>query len=376
MNRLWRSRLIMAAGALGAVALTLVTGGGAAASDSRGDGEATFVYTTSNSAGGNAVLAFRVQADGAFSPIGSFPTGGNGTGIGLGSQGAIAIMKRGERLLTVNAGSNTVSAFAVDGDGRLELLGSAPSGGSDPISVTARGRLVYVLNTGSNTVSGLLLGDAGLSPITGSTRSLSTAAKAPVQASFSPDGELLVIAEKVSNTIDVFTVGGSDLLGQLTTTTSTGATPFGFDFDRAGHVVVSDAFGGAAGASALTSYRAGEDGALHPINLIPNGQSAACWVVIDHRGRHAYVANTGSGNVSAYAIDRAGQLTLLAGNAAPTGGHPSDEAIGGHRLFVLDGPGGRIVSSGILSSGLLGVVSTGATALPASATGLATTSGD
>ena len=373
MNRLSRFHVRVTAAALGTLGLTLLTGTPAAADDSRIG--SNFVYTMSNRSAGNSVLGFRVEGEGLFTPIGTFSTGGNGTGAGLGSQGAIALAEGGSRLLAVNAGSDTVSAFAVDEGGQLDLLGTAPSGGTDPISVTARGRLVYVLNAGTKTVSGMLLGDHGLTPLAGSTRSLSTAALAPVQASFTPDGELLIVTEKASNTIDTFMVGKHGLLGQLITNVSDGTTPFGFDFDRAGRVVVSDASGGAAGASAATSYRTGEDGTLHAINQVPDGQSAACWVVVDRRGNHAYVTNTGSGTVSAYSISHDGSLILLAGIAATTGGHPIDEAIGGQRLFVLDAAG-RIVSARILTSGLLGAVSIGATALPGSATGLATTSED
>ena len=164
-------------------------------------------------------------------------------------------------------------------------------------------------------------------------------------------------------------------MGALTTTASDGATPFGFDFDRAGHVVVSDAFGGAPGASALTTYRATDDGALHSIALVPNGQAAACWVVINRQG-DAFVTNTGSGNVSSYSIGHNGTPTLLAADAATTGGHPTDEAIGHGRLFVLDASTGRIVSAAIQPSGGLGAVTTGTDSLPASAVGLATATDD
>ena len=37
-------------------------------------------YTLSNAAAGNQVIAFRRAADGALSPLGTFPTGGAGTG--------------------------------------------------------------------------------------------------------------------------------------------------------------------------------------------------------------------------------------------------------------------------------------------------------
>ena len=49
------------------------------------------VYTLNNSSTGNAVLLFARTADGHISPTGMFPTGGKGTGKGLGNQGALAI---------------------------------------------------------------------------------------------------------------------------------------------------------------------------------------------------------------------------------------------------------------------------------------------
>ncbi|HEV2033497.1 MAG TPA: beta-propeller fold lactonase family protein [Candidatus Dormibacteraeota bacterium] len=356
-----------------AIALS-VAGIGVVSAADFGQGRTTTVYTLSNSATGNAVLAV-TERNGHWSPLVSYPTGGNGTGVGLGSQGAIALAEDGSRLVAVNAGSNTLSAFAVAESGRLELIGIASSGGLDPISVTARGRLLYVLNAGNNTVSGIRLGNDGLAPIAGSTHALSAGAQAPVQVSFTPDGESLVIAEKASNTIDVLAVGEDGHLGSPRTTTSTGATPFGFDFDSAGHIVISDAAGGAPGASAVTSYRVGESGALGPISIVADLQTAACWVVVDRGGRHAFTTNTGSGTVSSYDISRGGVLSLHASVAAFAGGHPIDEALGGNgrELFVLDA-GGRILSSEVLASGDLGSFGGAATGLPGSVTGLAASS--
>ena len=371
MKRETRLQLVtkLAGGLALAMALSMATIAAASAADV--DEGSTTLYTLSNSATGNDVLAV-TERHGQASVVVSYPTGQKGTGAGLGSQGAIALVEGGSRLIAVNAGSNSVSAFAIGDMGRLKLINSAPSGGLNPISVTARERLVYVLNAGDNTVSGLRLGEDGLSPIAGSTTALSAGAKAPVQVSFTPDGESLIVAEKVSNTIDVLAVGDDGGLGSPHTTISTGATPFGFDFDSGGHLVISDAVGGAPGASALTSYRVHESGALSPISFVPDLQTAACWVVVDRRGGHAFTTNTGSGTVSSYDIARAGALTLHASVAAVTGGHPIDEALGrdGRELFVLDASG-RILSSAVLASGDLGPVSVAATGLPASATGLA-----
>jgi 6-phosphogluconolactonase len=78
---------------------------------------------------------------------GSFPTGGAGTGGGLGNQGSLAF--DGEFLYAVNAGSNDLSVLRVDADG-LVLIDTIASGGIMPVSVTAHRGLVYVLNAGSD----------------------------------------------------------------------------------------------------------------------------------------------------------------------------------------------------------------------------------
>ena len=49
------------------------------------DGDKQAVYTMTNSAGGNEVLAFHRAANGELTPAGAFSTGGLGTGAGLGS---------------------------------------------------------------------------------------------------------------------------------------------------------------------------------------------------------------------------------------------------------------------------------------------------
>jgi hypothetical protein len=58
--------------------------------------------------------------------------------------------------------------------------------------------------------------------------------------------------------------------------TSNGMTPFGFAFNNAGTLVVSEAFGGAANQSAASSYEAAEDGTLNVISgSVPNSQTAS-----------------------------------------------------------------------------------------------------
>src|SRR5439155_25216085 len=96
----------------------------------------------------------------------------------------------------------------------------------------------------------MIASDGTLAPLPGSTRPLSAAAVGPAQIQFSPDGRLLVVTEKATNLIDSYVVGPDGLAAGPTPQPSAGATPFGFDFDKRGHLIVSDAFGGAPGLSA------------------------------------------------------------------------------------------------------------------------------
>src|SRR3954471_9415201 len=75
------------------------------------------VYTLSNAATGNAVLAYRDTGDGPLTPIGSFATGGSGNDGGLGSQGSVVLDDNDHVLAAVNAGSNSVSLFQVRNNG-------------------------------------------------------------------------------------------------------------------------------------------------------------------------------------------------------------------------------------------------------------------
>jgi 6-phosphogluconolactonase len=356
----------------GAISVTAATGVGASGA-AQGGPSGSYVYTESNQTsadGGNSVLAFRVTSGGTLASIGSFPTGGDGTGAGLGSQGAVTLADGGHALLVVNAASNTVSYFRILSNGTLWLVDAAPSGGADPVSVDAHGRWVVVLNQGNDTVGSLVLTDHALVPSTHAPVALSSEAATPVQIGFTPSGAHVIVTEKVSSSIDTFNVSSDGRLTGLRNTVSTGTAPYGFGFSAGGQAIVSDAGGGAGGASAATSYRVGAAGVLHPISEVGESQAAACWLVVNGAGTRAYLANAGSGTISSYNIGPSGRLTLRSDIAATVGGHPLDEVLGGGWFFVLSTT--TIASAPVTASGNLGAVNeTAASGLPAAATGLA-----
>lgn len=365
-GRARRAILIVVATAAAIVAVPAMADDG---EDRHGGGrDGAAVYTLTNSSAGNAVLTFDRARDGSLSLDGSTPSGGVGSGSGLGSQGAVILDDDGETLFAVNAGSDSVSSFAITDRG-LRLVDTESSGGDLPISVTYDRGILYVLNAGTpNTISALAVSrHAGLTPLPGSTRSLSAASTNPAQVEFTPDGRALVVSEKGTNLLTSYAVDHRGVAGQPVSYASTGATPFGFAFTKRGDLVVSNA-----ASTGASSYAVGRGGAIAPISTVPTGQAAACWTVVTRNGKVAYTTNTGAGTVSAYAVARDGSLSLLAAVAGTTGGSPADAAISGNGrfLYVRNGNQGALNAFRIGADGTLAPLAD-TSGLPAGFVGLA-----
>lgn len=349
------------------------------------------VYTLSNQADGNKVLVYRRAANGTLSWQASFATGGTGSGGGLGNQGAIILGSRDDYrandrhdkdhddrnniLLAVNAGSHSISLFTINNYG-LRLKSTVHSGGMTPVSITQHGNLIYVLNAGGDgNISGFRIGYHGrLYPIPYSTRPLSNNSAGAAQIQFTNNGKVLVITEKATNKIITYTVNRWGVPGEMHSLVAANATPFGFDEGRPGNIIVSEAAGGAPGASTLSSYKIGYDGSISLIDG-PDGanQSAACWVVITNNGKYAYTTNTASNNISTFAVDNSsGHISVLEAIATSTPAGPIDAAISRNSkfLYVLNGAGNSISGFRIGSGGDLTSVQT-VSGLPAGANGLA-----
>jgi 6-phosphogluconolactonase (cycloisomerase 2 family) len=300
------------------------------------------VFVLSNDPRGNEVIAFRRNASGEVQRRDSFPTGGLGSGDGLGGTSNPLVVSDDNRyLFAVNGGSDEVSSFRINGDD-LELVSRVPSGAFRPISVAASGPVVYVLNAGRDGVPGLLTGfrvdgDGRLAPIPDARLPLNPGAADPSQVDFSPDGRLLVVTDKPTNTITTYRVGADGVAGPPNPQPSSGMTPFGFDLTGE-LLLVSEAAGGAEDASSISSYRLGADGTLEVLTAsLSTTESAACWVEVTENGRYAYTTNTNSGTISGVRIADDGTLSLLDedGITVVTGGEPLDvEMVGSDFLYV------------------------------------------
>jgi 6-phosphogluconolactonase len=355
---------------------------GLAEGENFSQGHSGAVYTLTNQPTGNSVIVFDRAADGTLTLAGSYPTGGTGTGAGstgiltvdpLGSQGAVVLSQSKRLLFAVSAGSNQVSAFAVDDD-RLYLLNTINSGGKMPISVTVHGKLVYVLNAGGTpNITGFTIDPRtnNLVPLAGSARPLAGGSAAtPADVSFNLDGSLLMVTEKGTQTIDTYTVNRDGTASGPISNPSSGSTPFGFEFTHRNLAIVAEA-----GPNALSSYKAHENGQLELITgSLKNGQAATCWAVVTDDGRYAYSVNAGSGTISSYEVSTEGDLTLLDPTAAVTGSGsaPTDPGFSSDSkfLYVRDGKLGVVYGYRVDGDGSLIPVGT-TDGIPAGGQGLA-----
>jgi len=187
----------------------------------------------------------------------------------------------------------------------------------------------------------------------------------------------LVVTEKATNRLTSFRVKADGSLGPTIVTASSGQTPFAFAFNRRNRLLVTEAVGGAAGASTVSSYRFNASDPARPVIAsasVPDTQSAACWVAITPNGRYAFVANTGSSSVSSYRVAGNGQIELVSAVAGQTGAGsaPADAAISadGRHLVVRNGRIFTISSFSVDGDGNLSAEST-FTGLPTTAVGIA-----
>ena len=304
-----------------------------------GQGASHAVFVQTDNTAGNQVVAYQRSDDGTLSLTGTYDTGGvggvlNGSAVDhLASQGSLTYDQQNSLLYAVNAGSNTVSAFSVQGD-HLRLQQVISSGGTFPVSVAVHDGLVYVLNAeNGGSVQGYVSFFGHLFPLPGSNRNLGLTiptdntqfTNTPGQVAFSPNGSQLIVTTKANrDDIDVFHVGFFGELSPAPVVNQEGATvPFGVTFDSAGHLVVAES----STDSAVATFTLNGNGSLTSLSAVPTGQAATCWVA-PAQG-FFYASNAGSASVSTYRASAGGQLSLLGRTATDPGTVDASASDGG-----------------------------------------------
>jgi 6-phosphogluconolactonase (cycloisomerase 2 family) len=269
----------------------------------------------------------------------------------LASQGSLTYDPRHRELYAVNAGSDSVSVFAVDGD-RLRLRQVVSSRGAFPVSITVHDDAVYVLNArDGGSIQGYLNEGGRLIPIGGWNRSLGLDAAAtpefthtPGQVAFTPDGGQLIVTTKANgNAIDVFGIGRSGRPSAApVVNTEPGAVPFAVTFDRAGHLVVAEA-----GTNSLVTFGLNATGTLSQIDAVASTQRATCWV--EPAGAYLFAGNAGGdvnkpgfGSLSSYTSSPVGQLTNLGATQTDPGTVDASATPDGRYLYTQTGAKGIV----------------------------------
>lgn len=369
------------------------------------------VFSQSNDPHGNEVVAFNRAANGMLVRVGSFATGGTGSGGFEDSANGVVLgrsrgeaspnnnIQRGNRLFVTNAGSDSISVFKVFA-GRLKLIQVQDSGAAKPVSLTVNDGIMYVLNSNEvkdglitpncappnqserPVLTGFTIGKGTLlAPLAGSTRVLSGNSGC-AQVSFNPAGTSLVVTERTATidgqapgdegVINVFDVEDDGLLGNRKVYDATSSGPFGFTFTKDGDLLTSEQNDGieGPGLGSAAGYRLSANGTLTPAGpSAPNGGTDSCWFVVTDNGRYGYVSSFfGDGQISSYEVADNANLTLIAGEADGGSSHEgaSDLALSRNSdyLYALNSFAGTIDSYLVESDGSLVLIDSDAAHAP------------
>jgi len=324
------------------------------------------VFVQTDNLTGNQIVVYDRSNEGTLSQAGVYNTGGLGGALvgsvvdHLASQESLVYDSQNGLLYAVNAGSNTISVFAVFGD-KLALRQVIGSGGTFPVAIAVHEGVVYVLNgLEGGSLQGFDVSAGRLVPIPGSNRALGLDATATPQFThspgtvvFSPSGSQLIVTTKANgNDVDVFGVEPGGLLSSTPVVNPLpGTVPFAVTFDKQGHLVLSESAG------SLAVFQLNESGTISQLDVVPSGQIATCWVV-EARG-HFYTSNPGSASLSDFESSNHGQLLTLLDNTTTNGGTvDATTSPNGHFLYVQTGAEGIVDEFSVAAGGALTEIGT------------------
>ncbi|ABX42076.1 lactonase family protein [Lachnoclostridium phytofermentans] len=308
------------------------------------------IYSTSNAADYNEVVAIRHDSGDNFTFIKAYKTGGKGTGTKtvdpLGSQGSIILSDDGHFLFVVNAGSNSITSFKITDSGTLILADVKQSDGFFPKSLTTHRNFLYVANAGNGSsigsnITGFQVDENGrLTEIIDSTKSLSSKNARPTCIVINYNGKKIAVSELNTNLISVFTVQPDGSLTGPIVSNSSGSGPFGSVFLTNEILLVTEA-----GTNALSSYIVNHNGTLSVISSsVLNFQAATCWVAISEDGRFAYTSNAGTHTITTYEVEYDGHVSVsnIIYSTKDGSNAPIDSGVCTNYLYVLNGNEGSI----------------------------------
>jgi 6-phosphogluconolactonase (cycloisomerase 2 family) len=270
-----------------------------------------YLFTNDNVANsGNSTTALRVSGNGALKAIKTYPTGGTSAGNGYFAVSTVTSSKTrlGTCLFVSNGGDSTIAAFQMNlFNGTLTAVHGSPfkDGASGKqqfgVGLAAGGGLLFAGNTANSSVSVLRI-SAGCSL---KLLKMSTVPGSPAGMKVTPDGSYLVAA--YIGQVDSFKV-------DPTTGDLTELGPFKTQGSAAGVEISCDGttayFGDAASNTQVEVFSISSSGELKELNNFTNknGESSNN-VMLSFDGKHLYVSNTMSNQITTLSVGSNGALT-------------------------------------------------------------------
>ena len=207
---------------------------------------------------------------------------------------------------------------------------------------------------------------------------MSQAVTDPTQIAFNREGTTLIVTEKASNMINLFSVNFDGSLNSGNPQTISGTTPSGFAVGDRGRIFVTEAFTNTSNAGAISSFGFNSVGGLQPISTsVPTLQTGPNSLVLTNNGQLGFVGNSTSGTISGFRVSSDGSISLLQPNgiSATTGNGslPIELAVSSDSrfLFTLNSGTNQLSGFDISSNGTLGPLNPSINALPTGLNGLA-----
>jgi len=170
----------------------------------------------------NSVDVFKVLADGTLAPIVINPSVGPGAF-------SVSFTPNGEAIVSETGGArgSAVSSYSVLPDGKLSPISSSvPTLGAANCwnAITPDGRFVYVSNAGSSTISGFAIaGNGSLSALPGTVVGGNPAGATNLDITVSADGKFLYTMNSHNGTVGIFAIQKDGTL--KTVTAASGIAP-------------------------------------------------------------------------------------------------------------------------------------------------------
>ena len=293
-----------------------------------------FVYVANF--GSNDVSAFAIAADGSLTSRGRIASGSGPLSVAVAPDPTgrfgrfLYVATVGSK---VDAAPSTISMYGIDRSiGVLTALAPPVNAGQAPraVSVHPSGRYVYVANGGYHwgSYTGTTVEAYAVNPNSGALTALPvgvtvdaryplSSITAPTSIVFDPSGRFAILASGHGGSafkVDA-TSGALAITGWLTNTglnvTAAAVDPFGrFAYAAS----ASNRFQSSNNTDLISESIIGADGIFTPAaSLSGLAGSSPTSIAIDPSGKFAYVANSGSKNISVYSINATnGTLTLIA----------------------------------------------------------------